>query len=328
MLPAFRLIPMNSLRISRYSLRPRLLTVSVFLLCFLVSNPCSTAQDAKKGENNAKSKTEGQKPTAPGAEKKPEPKKIPSIFVDKALEEAVRTKVYAKRYSDEPITKEDVANLSQIIGSGCQIRDLTGIEHCRDLKLIDLRDNQISDLSPLKELDELLSVTLSGNRIKNIRPLENLTELQLLDVSRNEISDLKATKKMANLRTLYVAENQLESLEPLAELTKIWSLNASGNRLVSVEPVQSLQWLTTLDLRNNLIFDVTPIAKLRSLKTLRLQNNKIQNLQPLLEACKADHEGKNRFAPFLDLTLKGNPIEPSAKQTAIEALRSYGVRVK
>ncbi len=54
-----------------------------------------------------------------------------SIFPDKGLESAVRQEVFAKRYNQEPITKEDVKNISQVHGKGLGIKSLAGLEHWR-----------------------------------------------------------------------------------------------------------------------------------------------------------------------------------------------------
>jgi hypothetical protein len=58
-----------------------------------------------------------------------------------------------------------------------------------------------------------------------------------------------------------------------------------------------------------------------------LENNQIRDLAPLVDAARKDAEGSKRFAPFLRLYLKGNPLADEAKQKQVEALKSYGVRV-
>ena len=122
--------------------------------------------------------------------KKEEPKKAVSAFPDKALEEAVRREVFEKRYNKQPITKDDVANISRVVGTGLKIKNLEGLQHCRALMLIDLRDNEIADLKPIAQLKRLQSVTLAGNKIKDIKPLADLVAMQLLDLSRNEVLSL------------------------------------------------------------------------------------------------------------------------------------------
>ena len=161
--------------------------------------PAAKKPAAKKpaGKKSAAKKPAEDKPAMnKGQEKetKPAPKPQP-IFTDAALQEAVRREVFEKRYNDEPITKEDVANISRVVGKGKGIKSLEGLQHCTALMLIDLEDNEISDLQPIAELKRLQSVTLAGNQIKNIKPLENLTAMQLLDLSGNQVEDLSALKK-------------------------------------------------------------------------------------------------------------------------------------
>ena len=42
---------------------------------------------------------------------------------------------------------------------------------------------------------------------------------------------------------------------------------------------------------------------------------------------KEDTEGEKRFAPFLRVYLSGNPLSDSARNSAVAALKKYGVRV-
>src|SRR6266498_2671144 len=74
------------------------------------------------------------------------------VFKDKNLEKAVRKFVFDKRDNDKPITEADVANLSTIQGVGMEIEDLSGLEKCLSLALLDLSKNKIKDLTPLKGL--------------------------------------------------------------------------------------------------------------------------------------------------------------------------------
>ncbi|WP_162006728.1 leucine-rich repeat domain-containing protein [Roseimaritima sediminicola] len=251
----------------------------------------------------------------------------PRLFPDPALEAAVRAEVFEKRYNDEPITKEDVQNISRVVGRGKGIKNLEGLQHCPAVMLLDLEDNEITDLKPIAELKRLQSVTLAGNKIKTLEPLKDLTGMQLLDVSRNQISDLKPLQKMANLRTLYVASNQLKTLEPIAQLTKIWSLDAENNQLSDLGPVAKLQWLSTLNVRSNAIEDLQPLVGLKELNLLLISNNKIKDLQPLVKMCQADAADAKRFAPYLRLYLGENPLSEQAKGEQIEALKAVGVDV-
>ncbi|MEO8270613.1 MAG: hypothetical protein ABI557_12900, partial [Aureliella sp.] len=52
------------------------------------------------------------------------------LFPDKGLEAAVRYEVFAKRYNQEPLTAEDVKNISKVEGKGKDIKSLQGLENC------------------------------------------------------------------------------------------------------------------------------------------------------------------------------------------------------
>ena len=71
------------------------------------------------------------------------------------MEAVVRQYVFEKRNNEEPLTEKDVENISTIEGKGKEIKDLTGLEKCLSLALLDLEANQISDLAPLKDLTNL-----------------------------------------------------------------------------------------------------------------------------------------------------------------------------
>ncbi len=102
------------------------------------------------------------------------------VFPDKALEAVVRKEVFAKRYNTEPITAEDVKNISQVVGKGKGIKSLEGLQHCKSIMQIDLANNEIVDLAPLKDLKLVQLLDLSGNKIESIEPIAGLTNLQYL----------------------------------------------------------------------------------------------------------------------------------------------------
>ena len=288
-------------------IRPFLIAAFTVLLLPLL--PLAIGQDEAKVEEN-----------------KEQPAPPPDgIFPDKALEKAVRAEVFAKRNNEEPITAEDVRNISRVVGKKKGITNLEGLQHCHAIMLIDLEDNEISDLKPIVDLKRLQSVTLAGNQIKDLAPIENLKAMQLLDLSRNEVDDLSALKQMTNLRTLYVANNKLTSLDPLSALPKIWSLDASYNQITDLAPVGKLKWLTTLQITGNQVESLAPLSELRELDMLLMSKNKVTDLGPLVEMCRQDAEGEKRFAPYLDVYLGENPI--ADKEQAIETLKSFGVDV-
>ncbi len=251
-----------------------------------------------------------------------------SIFPDKGLEAAVRQEVFAKRYNEEPLTAEDVKNISQVKGKGKEIQSLEGLQHCTALMLIDLENNKISDLTPIKDLKQLQSVTLAGNQIESIEPLAGLVGIQYLELSRNKVSDLTPLKAMANMRSLYLSDNQIKSLAPLVDFKKTWSLYLARNPVEDFAPIGTMKSLTHVDLRGCHVKDLSFLKPLTDLKYLMLADNDLADLMPMVEMCAADAGGERRFSPFLDLHLYGNPLSDAAKNEQVAKLKEVGVRVK
>jgi hypothetical protein len=199
-----------------------LLTLVLFSVLF-ATVPCGTTPArAQEGEGAEQQ---------PAADTEKQAKSSDKLFPDPALEAAVRKEVFAKRYNDEPLTKEDVKDVSQVVAIGKGIENLEGLQHLVSLRLIRLTDNKVKDLAPLAELKLLQSIDLAKNQISDIAPLADLTRVQLLELSGNQIERIDAIKNMDNMRTLWLADNQIESLEPIAGLGKIGSLDLAGNGL-------------------------------------------------------------------------------------------------
>src|SRR4051794_20608246 len=71
-------------------------------------------------------------------------------FADKNLEEAVRAVL--KHEPKAELTDEKLQNVYVLEAPGKEIKDLSGLEKCKNLALLKLTKNQISDIGPLKGL--------------------------------------------------------------------------------------------------------------------------------------------------------------------------------
>ena len=247
------------------------------------------------------------------------------LFLDRNLESAVRKFVFEKRDNDKPLVEADLATLSTIEAKGLAITNLAGLEKCRELASLDLSRNKIADLSPLKDLSRLQSLSLSDNAVQDLSPLGSIAALQYLELSRNKVKDLQPLAGCTNLSALYLSQNAVEEIAPLHQLTRLSSLYLDQNRLKSIEGLGRIRGLFTLSLSQNQISDVKPLTGLTGLSSLFLEGNKIKDLAPLVEWAAADKE--QRFAPFLNLYLKGNPLSSAAKGKQTSALKEIGVRV-
>jgi uncharacterized protein (TIGR03067 family) len=255
---------------------------------------------------------------------KPKPPPAP-VFADKNLEQAVR------RFLHDPegeLTLEKLQTVSSLDGSGKNISKLDGLEKCKNLLEIKLSKNQIVDLAPLKELSNLQSLDLSANKIADISALKGLTKLQYIELSNNQITKVDALSGMTSLSALYISGNQISDVLPLGSLTNLSSLSLGQNRIKDVGALAKVTRLFSLDLNDNQIEDVTPLTKQPPMSTLQLERNKIADLTPLVTAAKADAEGQKRFAPYLRLYLKGNPLSEAAKSNQVPALKGFGVHIE
>jgi hypothetical protein len=193
-----------------------------------------------------------------------------------------------------------------------------------------------------------------------------LAKLQYIELSNNQITKVDPLSGMTSLSALYMSGNQISDLSPLGGLAKLSSLSLPQNQIKDVGPLAKVTKLSLLDLNDNQIEDVTPLAKQTEISMLLLERNKIADLTPLvtaakadvfgkvgapdaclilaayesvpgrgglaacvlLAACEAPREGEKRFAPYLRLYLKGNPLSEAAKSSQLPALKGFGVRIE
>ena len=248
------------------------------------------------------------------------------LFPDKRLDAAVRKYVFEKKNNEEPLTEEDVRDISSIVAKGKKIQNLAGLEKCTSLALLDLANNEISDVAPIKELKKLQSVNLSKNKIKDLASLSGLTGIQYLHLAGNEISDLAPIGKLEKLTALYLSGNKIEDIKPLGGLKKLWSLYLNGNQIDDIKPIADLKNLSSLDLRDNGVSDLSPLSGLTEFKYLMLDRNKIEDIEVLVAMAKKDKEGDTRFAPFWRIYLTGNPLSDAAKGDQAKAIKEIGGR--
>ena len=272
-------------------------------------------------------------PATQAAEKKaptpPAPAKpaAVSIFPDAKLEQAVRRSVFEKRDNNQPLTEKDVENISTIAGKGLGITDLSGLEKCRALASLDLAKNQIKSLGPIKGLARLQYLNLAENQIEDLSPLKEDPALQYIELSGNRVKDVSALTGLTNLASLYLSRNGVSDLKPVTGLRRLASLYVDGNPIRSLAGIGNLTWLGTLSLNDTGLSDLSGLDGVRNLNHLFLERNKLTDLAPLLAVVKRDAEGEQRFAPFLNLYLIGNPLSSAGKST-VAKLKALGVRVQ
>jgi internalin A len=252
--------------------------------------------------------------------------KAASPFPDKNLEAAIRDVL--KHEPKVELTDEKLQNVYILDAAGKDIKDLTGLEKCKNLLEIKLNKNKISDLKALKDLTNLQSLNLSDNAIKDISPLANLKGLQYIEVSNNQIEKLEPLSGLSSLTALYMGGNAINDIAPLAPLTKLSTLSAPKNQIKDLSPLEKVTKLSVLDLSDNHVENIGPLSKQTELSLLMIERNQIKDLKPLVESAKADAGGPKRFAPYLRLYLSGNPLPDATKSAQLEAFKAAGVHIE
>ncbi len=134
-----------------------------------------------------------------------------SPFPDKNLDTAIRGVLQYDTKSE--LTDEKLLNVYVLEAPGKEIKDLTGLEKCKNLALLNLAKNQVSDLKPLAGLTNLQGRSTSPRtRSPTWHPLAALTKLQYLELSGQQGSfrDLKPLAAFdIPLGRLYLAGNDI-----------------------------------------------------------------------------------------------------------------------
>jgi len=240
------------------------------------------------------------------------------LFLDANLEAAIREKL-AKPEGD--ILGSEMESIVDLQADGRGIVDLTGIEHCTQLRFLAVRDNSIADLEPLSGLEFLFDLSLYNNHITDISPLSGLPGLRHLHLGYNQIADLTPLAGLPDLEILTLTNNPVTSgLEPLAGLTNMTNLDIARTGITELGPLALMTELQTLDASFNDISDISVLEFMPDLAHLWLLQTQITDLAPLVA-----NPGLGT-GDIIDIHY--NQLSDEARNTQIPALQARGVTVQ
>ncbi|HPO13461.1 MAG TPA: PASTA domain-containing protein [Candidatus Hydrogenedentes bacterium] len=216
----------------------------------------------------------------------------PVLFNDPALLGAVKTQweTATGLTLSEPPEDSELANplFTELIATGLQIVDLTGLEACTALTTLNVGHNKIVDVTPIAGLTALTALELGfenpflkqqnfdpfetgTNLITDLSPLSgliNLTNLGLGGV--DTITDLSVIASMPQLTDLFLAGNPIADWTDLSSrsdtLTSLFMMGACGFTDADMPVLAGLTHLTIL-----MLVSVTGISDISALSTLSLQ---------------------------------------------------------
>lgn len=213
----------------------------------------------------------------------------------------------------EIITKKALAKIEKIdspfydLKVEQQITDITGIQHCVNLKFLNLENHRITQITPILNLIHLTHLNFGKNSIKNIAPISNLVNLTFLGladnktsdilalanlisletliINNNRITDISALENLTNLRKLEIQFNSLDDISVMANLRKLKHLQirSNGLGLIQISDLEGLEDIEELDISGNRIQDIGPLRKLLKLKKLHISSNNISDIYPLTQ---------------------------------------------
>ncbi len=242
---------------------------------------------------------------------------------DANLRNAVRDALHLN--ANEPLTQQQLLNLTVLNAPGFGITDLTGLESATHLRSLSVGGNQIRDLMPLANLTGLRALYIGGNAISDINPLAHLTNLRRLGMLWNQITDIHILADLVNLTYLRLEGNPITDTSPLGNLPslsdvdiEIPSLIRDANLRTAVHAAlgiapnlritrDALRSLTTLNVAQLGITDLTGLESATNLRSLAVGGNRIRDLTPLanLTGLRALYIGGNAISdinPLAHLT--------------------------
>ncbi len=158
------------------------------------------------------------------------------------------------RWPNKEISLQPLSNLQQLthfVCRGQRLNDLSGIEHWKKIKYLDLSDNQIRDISPLSALTTLRYLYLSNNLIEDLSPMPHCEHSLVFRCSKNPLHQLPPLRIISNIYTygaIHRAPNEAEQLlwdTQQEELQKIWQLlrsKVADNIALGKALLSSLGW--------------------------------------------------------------------------------------
>ena len=127
-------------------------------------------------------------------------------------------------------------NLKEIMIYDTYIEDFQSLEHCSELEYFDyLIDRKEAshcireDFRFLRNLPKLYQIDLSGNMVEDISFLSGHPALEQLVLDQNPIRTIAPLKTLKNLKWLEINECGLSQLEDIEQFPALTYLNAVGN---------------------------------------------------------------------------------------------------
>ncbi|CAF1071718.1 unnamed protein product [Adineta steineri] len=170
-------------------------------------------------------------------------------------------------------------NLTHLILRQCKLVQLTGLDSCSSLIILDLEGNWIEQIH--LQLNQLEYLNLSRNRLTSLLAIQT-PRLKYLDVSKNRLTRLNGIETLVNLNILLATNNQLLTTIGLQGCTNLFHIDLSDNHLVEMEQIEQCPLLLTLKASSNSLIQLPNLLNSVLLHELNLSSNSLTSFDELL----------------------------------------------
>ncbi|NWW42945.1 LRIQ1 protein, partial [Pedionomus torquatus] len=177
-------------------------------------------------------------------------------------------------------TLSTCTNLQVLTLRRCGLAALEGLSSCKDLKYINVEDNNIQIID-CENLENLCVLILNKNHLSSVSGLDGCVNLQNLELSYNRITRIGGLESLKNLQQLIVDHNQLITTKGLCEATSLIHLDCSFNHLTRVEGIENCGLLQILKLQGNNLQELPRLENHVLLRELYLDDNSISSVRML-----------------------------------------------
>jgi len=190
------------------------------------------------------------------------------VFSDSVLDAMVREAI---NKPEGDITFEDAEAVTELklgidwqqhIPEETQIKDISGLEHFRNLTNLDLSFHAITDISPLAGLTKLTTLSLGGNPITDLAPLSGLTDLTWLPLFNCQADDYSPLSYLVHLNGIMLDHSTISDISVLSGLTMLQTVSLTNTQVSDISPLSALTGLKSLKIEACPITDYSPLVNI------------------------------------------------------------------
>ena len=184
-----------------------------------------------------------------------------------------------ERAEPSPLSRREELILSKAVEVNCpklRIRRIENLEKCRDIRRLNLSDNEINRIEGIENCPKLEELYLDDNRIIKIENLSLLTNIRKLELGKNKINKIEGLEGLPFLCQVSLEDNDIYTLNGIQKIPNLMELYIGNNKIDNLNEIHYLRDIPKLiivDLSGNPLcqendYRLFTIFNLKKLKVL------------------------------------------------------------